>query len=148
MNIKINFISWKKARNFSSVVVFFVVRFFMRWMLMMLLPFSSWWRLKKTKLLLFTCLRWCHHQWDSLIRCRTEARKMFIFRSHKSFHSTHATITVLLTKFFFSVYNRHMNWGFIVLENSIDKIYVFTDEPLEDYFVRNVDNKIHKHALP
>lgn len=40
-----------------------------------------------------------------------------------------------------------MVWGFIVLENSIDKIYVFTDEALEDYFVRNVDNKIHKHAL-
>lgn len=27
-----------------------------------------------------------------------------------------------------------MNWGFIVLENSIDKIYVFTDEAFGDYF--------------
>lgn len=146
MNIKVNFISWKRQKKVFFCCCLLHGLPFMRWMLISVCCcLSSWWRLRSETFIVQTLFALM----SPSVRCSNKMQKgrrvkCLRFNSHKSFQSLTPPIPLKIS---LSVYNRHMVWGFIVLENSIDKIYVFTDEALEDYFVRNVDNKIHKHAL-
>lgn len=93
---------------------------------------------------------------DSVIRCRTRSgENVYILRVIKTsarapiaftplnFSSLLLFIIVMCTEMGGRKAGRRGR--FIVIENWIDRIYVFTDEIFGD-IVHNVDNKIHKHA--